>query len=394
MNNKKIKILHVAQANGGVSEYLKSFLKYSNKNIFQNYLLVSNLYKTEEEIYNELVDDIKYLDMKREISLKSDLKSIMGIIRYLRNNNVDIIYSHSSKAGALVRIAAIFTKTPVIYNSHGWAFDMNVSNKKKNVYILIEKMLAKLTKKIICISKNDYDKALEYKICKENKLALIENGIDIEKFNKSFNASKIKNKYNIPINKLVVGMVARISEQKSPETFVEIASRLCKINDNFHFIMVGDGEEREKIDDLIKKLGISEKFTITGWVNNTAEIISIFDIALLTSKWEGFGLVIPEYFISKVPVIASSVGGIKNIINNGINGRLVENNDIEKYIEYIFQYINDNDFRDKIIEKAYLDANIKYNISRVVQEHEKIFKSCIKTTDKDKENEFGKCSSI
>ena len=189
-------------------------------------------------------------------------------------------------------------------------------------------------------------------------------------------------------------MVARISEQKSPETFVEIASRLCKINDNFHFIMVGDGEEREKIDDLIKKLGISEKFTITGWVNNTAEIISIFDIALLTSKWEGFGLVIPEYFISKVPVIASSVGGIKNIINNGVNGRLVENNDIEKYIEYIFQYINDNDFRDKIIEKAYLDANIKYNISRVVQEHEKIFKSCIKTTDKDKENEFGKCSSI
>ena len=257
---------------------------------------------------------------------------------------------------------------------------MNVSNKKKKVYILIEKMLAKLTKKIICISKNDYDKALEYKICKENKLTLIENGIDIEKFNKSFNASKIKNKYNIPINKLVVGMVARISEQKSPETFVEIASRLCKINDNFHFIMVGDGEEREKIDDLIKKLGISEKFTITGWVNNTAEIISIFDIALLTSKWEGFGLVIPEYFISKVPVIASSVGGIKNIINNGINGRLVEN--------------NDNDFRDKIIEKAYLDANIKYNISRVVQEHEKIFKSCIKTTDKDKENEFGKCSSI
>ena len=138
MNNKKIKILHVAQANGGVSEYLKSFLKYSNKNIFQNYTKDQAKlrgYKTEEEIYNELVDDIKYLDMKREISLKSDLKSIMGIIRYLRNNNVDIIYSHSSKAGALVRIAAIFTKTPVIYNSHGWAFDMNVSNKKKNVYI-------------------------------------------------------------------------------------------------------------------------------------------------------------------------------------------------------------------------------------------------------------------
>ena len=109
-------------------------------------------------------------------------------------------------------------------------------------------------------------------------------------------------------------------------------------------------------------------------MKDTFKYLQIFDIALLTSKWEGFGLVIPEYMAAKKPVVASKVGGINNIISHGIDGYLVSDLDIDSFEKYISILLEDNIIREKIVENAFKKVNERYDFKRVVNQHDLLFK--------------------
>ena len=361
------KVLHIAQSAGGVSEYLKSFFRYSDNNKYDIYLICSYDYINELEEFKKLNCKIFLVDMKREINLIKDFKSIYSISRIVKKVNPDIIHCHSSKGGVYGRLIALKYKIPVIYNSHGWAFDMNISNIKKFIYVYIEKILGIFTDKIVNISYHDNLSAISHKIAKQDKMKLIPNGIDLEKF-KLYNNDKYKDKY-------VVGMVGRISEQKSPNTFVEIAKKINEQIPNAYFILVGDGDKRKEIEQLIRSYKLEDKFLITGWVNNTANYINVFDIALLTSKWEGFGLVLAEYMAMKKPIVASNVGGIPDVVNDNINGFIVEYGDIDMFVKKILYIKNNEKVRSKFINNGKNIVEKNFNIKRVVKEHEDLYET-------------------
>lgn len=172
-----IRILHVAQAAGGVDRYIRMLLKYLDKDKFENILVCSQDFKKED--YEGLVDAFEQIEMNRAIGVK-DLKLIWKVRKLIKKYNPDIVYAHSSKAGAIARIADIGCKNYCVYNPHGWAFNMRCSDKKRIMYIAIEKMAAQFCDKIICISEAEKKSALEKKICRENKLHVIFNGVDIE----------------------------------------------------------------------------------------------------------------------------------------------------------------------------------------------------------------------
>ena len=149
MRKKKIKILHVAQAAGGVDRYIRMLLKYLDKEKFENILVCSQDFNRED--YNGLVDSFEQIEMNRAIGV-SDLNSIKEVRRLIKKYNPDIVYAHSSKAGAIARVADIGLKNHCVYNPHGWAFNMRCSDKKRAMYTAIEKMAAPFCEKIICIS--------------------------------------------------------------------------------------------------------------------------------------------------------------------------------------------------------------------------------------------------
>ncbi|WP_338432728.1 glycosyltransferase family 4 protein [Clostridium tyrobutyricum] len=371
---KKIKILHIAQSEiGGVTEYIKMLLKYMDNNKFEFYLIGSKQYESQKNIFKELNCKIITVDMKRKISPKSDWKSILNIRNYIKNINPDIIHLHSSKAGALGRIASIFLNIPVVYNAHGWAFDMNLSKKKKLMYVYVEKILARFTDAIVDISDHEEDSQKKYKIKPKKYTKVIYNGIDLERYNMKYDIQKIKQKLNIPSNAFVVGMVARISEQKSPESFLKIASKLQEKLGNCYFILVGDGDLRSKIENLVDKCGLKNNFLITGWTNEVPKYISIFDIGILTSKWEGFGLVLAEYMAAKKPIVAFNSGGIPNVVKDNYNGLLFDYGDIDSFYEAIIKIKNNGEFREKLISNGYDVVNERFNVERVAKEHEELY---------------------
>ena len=131
MRKNKIRILHVAQAAGGVDRYIRMLLKYLDKEKFENILVCSQDF--HEEDYRDLVDSFEQVEMTRAIG-GNDLKAIKEVRTLIKKYNPDIVYAHSSKAGAIARVADIGLKNHCVYNPHGWAFNMRCSAKKKAMY--------------------------------------------------------------------------------------------------------------------------------------------------------------------------------------------------------------------------------------------------------------------
>ncbi len=367
---KKIRILHVAQAAGGVDKFIQSLLKYLSKDIFENIIVCS--YSFEKQKYDDLVIAFEQVDMCRAINGLYDLKAIYLVRKLIKKYKPDIVYAHSSKAGAIARISNMGLHNICIYNPHGWAFNMNCSKFQKMVYILIEKIAALFCQKIICISQAEKQSALNLRICPEKKLQVIFNGIDIAEY-KNYQHVLSKKSLNIPENAFVIGMVGRISCQKAPDNFIKAAKIIKKHIPNAYFIIVGDGELSTFVYDYAKKYKFNDSLLITGWVNNPMNYIKIFDIAMLLSRWEGFGLVLPEYMVAAKPIIASRIDAIPNIINNRINGLLVEVDNINEIYKATMELYQDTKLCKTLVKNGLNDVYKYFDVKRTAKEHTDLF---------------------
>ena len=370
MRNREIRILHIAQAAGGVDRYIRMLLKYLDKEKFENILVCSQDFR--EEDYRGLVDSFEQIEMTRAIG-GNDLKAIKAVRNLIKRYNPDIVYAHSSKAGAIARVADIGLKNHCVYNPHGWAFNMRCSAKKKAMYTAIEKMAAPFCEKIICISDAEKQSALDKKICGAEKLQVIFNGVDIEAFESGEHGKVKREDLNIPEDAFVVGMVGRISPQKAPDIFVKMAKLVKDKIPNAHFIIVGNGNQEAEIRKYAEDNDFSENLHITGWVDDPMSYVELFDVACLLSRWEGFGLALPEYMMAGKPIVASRVDAIPNIIRNEENGLLVDDDDADGASEAVLRIYRENGLKDKLVAQGLKDVHDKFDARRVSEEHGKLF---------------------
>lgn len=370
MRKNKIRILHVAQAAGGVDRYIRMLLKYLDKEKFENILVCSQDFR--EEDYRGLVDSFEQIEMTRAIG-GNDLKAIKAVRNLIKRYNPDIVYAHSSKAGAIARVADIGLKNRCVYNPHGWAFNMRCSAKKKAMYTAIEKIAAPFCDKIICISDAEKQSALDKKICREDKLQVIFNGVDIETYENGVHGAVKRRDLNIPEDAFVVGMVGRISPQKAPDVFVKMAKQVKDEVPNAHFIIVGNGNQEDEIRKYAEDNGFSDSLHITGWVDDPMSYVELFDVACLLSRWEGFGLVLPEYMMAGKPIVATRVDAIPNIICNNENGLLVDADDPISASKAVLRIYLDERFKSTLIKAGRETVNKKYDIRRVSEESAKMF---------------------
>lgn len=330
--DRHCKVLHIALSHGGgVEVYTRMLIRYTHK-IFDTVLVCSSEYN--KALLPESCK-IYELDIPREIAPLKDLKAAFIIRKIIKKEKPDVVYCHSSMAGAVGRIAAMGLCRKVVYNPHGWSFDMEISSKKKAFYRMLEKSLAKITDKIITISEYEKNTALSNRICKEEKIQVILNGIDLEKCRKS---NRSRDDFGYSEKDYIVGCCARISEQKDPLLFAEVAGRIVKKCSEARFVWVGDGEMKAEFVAALKKYNVYEKTLITGWVDNPCEYISLFDIAVLFSKWEGFGLCLAEYVAEGKPVVATNVGAIPEVLKDVEYAKVSDSRNADFLAELVLSY--------------------------------------------------------
>lgn len=369
-----IRVLHIAEAPGGVERYLVTLLtKLKRYPEFEHILVCSTTFDSGK--FEGLVSDIEVIDsMHNAISFSSDSKAVLAVRKAIKKYHPDIVYCHSSKAGAIGRMADVGIKNTLIYNAHGWSFNMKgASGKKTKLYEMVEKMLAPMTDKIVCISEYEKKSALEHGICKEDKLVVINNGIDFDEYKDLH--PKSREELGIPESALVVGTIGRLTIQKAPDVFVRMAKLVKEKIPNAFFIMVGDdigdGHFRGETEKWIKDAGLAGSILITGWVNDPLDYEGLFDVAVLLSRWEGFGLVLPEYMYMGKPIVATKADAIPYVVGDA--GLLVDVDDYNAAAESVISIYEDKKLRSQVIEKG-RERVKQFDAERTAEEHVDLFR--------------------
>lgn len=327
--------MHISLTHGGgVEKYTQMLIEHTAV-AYDTVLVCDPDYKTD--CFQAFTCKVLRVVVPKKIALVADFKAAAKIRCMIKAEKPDIVYCHSAVAGAIGRVAALGMNCKTVYNAHGWAFDMDVSKKKKWLYCFLERILAWITDEIVTISEHDRKSAIDKKICKENKIRVILNGI-----NRQQCVSKTPNRgaFGYKETDFIVGCAARIAEQKDPLLFAETAGILAKRCPDAKFIWVGEGELHDAFLAALQQNGVLEKTWITGWVDAPAEYIGLFDVAVLFSKWEGFGLCLAEYLALGKPVVATHVGGISEVVEDGVCGKLMQDRNPQRLAEEILAYRN------------------------------------------------------
>ena len=240
------------------------------------------------------------------------------------------------------------------------------------MYRIIEKMLALFTTQFVCISEAEKESAVQNKIAHTEKFNVILNGIDIENCNKQLNNGISREKIGIPEDAFVIGQVGRISKQKSPDVFIRAAVKIKDAIPNAYFVLVGDGDMKDEILQYAKENGIDNSLKITGWVENPLSYATVFDVAALLSRWEGFGLVLPEYMLAQKPIVTCETDAIPTLIDNRVNGLLVPVESPQAVCDAVTELYNNSQLRTQLIENGKIAVYEKFDAQRVSDEHKKL----------------------
>ena len=240
---------------------------------------------------------------------------------------------------------------------------------KSMIYLLMEKALSPCTDKIVCISKAEKASAEREHIAKEDKLALIPNGIDVNAVRNA--VAKSRKDFGIADDAFVVGMIGRLSPQKAPDVFIRAAKLIHDQLPNSAFIIVGNGEEEEAVKSYAKEHGL--KLVVTGWTDEPYSYLKVFDVAMLLSRWEGFGLAVVEYMAAEKNVVATKIDAIPTLVDDGIDGLLVEVDNPQDAAEKVLWLYHHSEEAKKMRVKALKKVIEKYDISRVVEQHLEMF---------------------
>lgn len=307
----------------------------------------------------------------------NDLLSLFVIYRLCRKEKFDLVHTHSSKAGILGRWAAkLAGVNKIVHTFHGFGFNDFQKPWTRWFFILAERVTALITDKMIVVSSENTKKALACKIGQPGQYIVIHSGIKVQEHlqltvDKAIAGKKIGLAENVP----VVGMVACFKPQKAPLDFILIA-QLVKIKvPPVKFILIGDGDLRPAIEDLIKKLSLENTVLLPGWREDVPELIKLMDVCVLTSLWEGLPRVILEAFVSGIPVIATPADGTKEVIKDGLTGFLVNFHDLDSFAEKIIYCLTYPEKNKKVIANAAKLVTGSFNIETMVQEIANLYES-------------------
>ncbi|MCK9431384.1 MAG: glycosyltransferase family 4 protein [Candidatus Omnitrophica bacterium] len=296
--------------------------------------------------------------LERPVNPFKDILALVELYFFIRKHKIDIVHTHSSKAGILGRLAARFAGARVILHTvHGWSFHNFQPAAVSWFYVLCERLCACFTDRIIVVSVFDREKGLEHGVGKSEQYRLVRYGIDVMDFRVRNRRFRMRESLELNNTDPVVGMVACFKPQKAPLDFIELASLVRKDFPEVKFILVGDGRLSGKIFRRIKQLGIEKNMILSGWRRDIPMILSGLDVFVLTSLWEGVPIVALEAMAASVPLVVTDTGGIKEVITDGENGYLVEPRDIHSMHRYLVELLSDPRKRRDLAGRAAEDIS-------------------------------------
>lgn len=373
---------------------------YLSKYLPSNYetLLIGGEKEDHEEsslhVLNELgLHPLIIPEMRRSINPLNDYFVYRKLKNIIEEFKPDIVHTHAAKAGTIGRLAAYNAKVPVILHTfHGHVFHSYFNKAKTSVFKNIERNLAAKSTKIIAISERQkYELGTIHRICPPEKIEVIPLGFDLSRFQEDYEAKRksFRSKYNLADDEIAVGIIGRIVPIKNHEMFIRAwKSASDKTTKKIRAFIVGDGEDRTKVENLAKELGMSictENFekskcslTFTSWIKEIDVVNAGLDIVALCSLNEGTPVSLIEAQAANNPVLSTKVGGVENIVTEGKTGLLCEVGDLEKYSAQLLELLENDELRTKMQQAGWESVREKFHYTRLVKDIDKLYSSLLK----------------
>lgn len=311
-----------------------------------------------------------------EASLKlRDFKALVALYRLMRTERPQIVHTHTAKAGFLGRLAARLAGVPIILHTfHGHVLHGYYGPMKTHLLRRMERALACMTDRIIAVSEQVKADLVGYGIARPEKISVIHLGFDLGPFlNSAAYGGAFRRELGLGNGTRLVGIVGRVFPIKNHRLFLDAAAQVAGEEGHARFVVVGDGILRPEMEAHARRLGIADRVVFTGWRRDLPRIYPDLDVLVVSSKNEGTPVSAIEAMASGRPVVATRVGGLPDLIDDGKTGCLVPSEDAPALAAAILRVLRDPDAAHRMGEAARALVRERFQAERLVGDLEGLY---------------------
>lgn len=353
---------HGSYINGPTRNY-SWLLKCLNRSRFEAHLCALRGKGRSEDIFRQENITVNYLDLGKYNPL-----GLIKIVRLIRQKDIDLLHLSGYGAATLGRLAGALTGTPAIVHER-WA-DPDLGGIQQ----IVERFLSRFTTRGIAISEYAKDFLAEKKGLRRDKISVIPNGIPLQKFRNIDPLAGMRKRRELGIadDANVVGIVGMLHENKGHRFLIDAAALIIPNKPTTIFVIVGDGEERARLEQQVARLGLAKHILFLGHQRNIPEILRMVDIFTVTSISETGGLSLIEAMAARKAIIVSDSGGPSEIIQNGVTGFIIPVRDAQALAERI-EYLIDHPSEAGRLSANAQEASSQYDINYTVQKIQQVY---------------------
>jgi glycosyltransferase involved in cell wall biosynthesis len=368
--------LHVAYLSAGLAE-----------RGYQTTLVAGQLAQGEDSmafVAEELgLHVARVADLSREISPLRDLRSVRALAKLIREERPHILHTHTAKAGAVGRIAALLAgdaRPPIVVHTfHGHVLRGYFDPLRATAFRLLERWLARSTTVLVAVSPQVRDDLVKLGVAPAEKFAVVRLGIELEKrtATNGVDGPEQRRRLGIPTDRFVVGWIGRMASVKRTDDVLLAFKGLRERGVEACLCLVGDGPDREQLEQRAHDLGVMRDTLFLGYQSDVAPFYAAFDTMVLPSANEGTPVSAIEALAAGRPVVATRVGGVPDVVRDGEDGFLVEAGDVEALADRLERLARDPELRARFGAAGRMRVLPRYAVERLVTDVDELYRSLL-----------------
>lgn len=322
-------------------------------------------------------------DLGREIRPLRDVKTLRTLMAVIRRVRPHVVHTHTAKAGAVGRLAAIFTGVPVVVHTfHGHVLRGYFSPAKTEVYRTIERGLARRTHRLLTVTDRVRDELIALGVGRADQYTTVPLGFDLAPL---VQAERRRGELRAELglgDAPLVGIVARLVPIKAHEVFLAAAARIHAAQPAVRFLVVGDGERRQALEQQVDTLGLRAVTHFLGWRADLDRLYADLDVVVLTSRNEGSPVALIEAMAAGVPVVSTAVGGVADVVEHGRTGWLAPMDDDAGIAGHVLTVLGDREKAKAMGQAGRAAVVATYSADRLVADVEALYEALLRENPK------------
>ena len=297
-----------------------------------------------------------------------DFRTVQRLSQLIQTSRPDILHAHDYKTNVLAVLLGRWHRIPVMTTVHGYVS----LGGRLNWYYRIDRWALRRMDRVIIVSEDLYTTLDKWGIDR-SRCSLVENAIDTTEYVRQVPTAEAKRRLGIDPERLVIGSVGRLAREKAFDLLIAAVDRLLCGGLNVELLIVGEGQERPQLEALIAKLGHGDRIRLLGYRTDTLNLYQAMDVFALNSRREAFPNVVLEALATEVPVVATAVAGVPNIIQPEVNGLLVEPDDVDGMTAALKRLICETELRERLAAAGRATIEERYSFQVRMQKIQAIY---------------------